>query len=397
MSDTMSTLRFGKKVKLMKNEPIINEITEDDVNGLSDQIRLLKEELIRARSSTSNGYFKGQSSTRESLNQLRVSLNRSLILPRFDNNDPKEEEEININADDIKELQIQIDNIRNSHDEGSVMSEPFVSCSEESESEEEEVPERETDLQDPVFSESPKFGNVQRKSIVVASSKTSAKNNEIDFQEGLRTSGLPQEPEKGNRNLQTSLLRSSRIFPGPTESLAASLQRGLQIIDHHQQNSTELMRPSSFDHFAVKQESSSQEEVQDSCLKTWIVPFSQNNNGDKHEFEKDLKEALEREKKLESVYEEQAGKIQKLIQMLSECKCEVQKSDLVEAMDVKNMTQPINSQEKFLEWNGKGKIVMNKRFLKKSRERLITAMAEAVGPSASMRQRGMPLSKKLKP
>lgn len=26
----------------MKNEPVINEITEDDVNGLSDQIRLLK-------------------------------------------------------------------------------------------------------------------------------------------------------------------------------------------------------------------------------------------------------------------------------------------------------------------------------------------------------------------
>ncbi|VFQ91762.1 unnamed protein product [Cuscuta campestris] len=357
MSDTISTLRFGKKVKLMKNEPIINEITEDDVNGLSDQIRLLKEELIRARSSTNNGYFKGQSTTRESLNQLRVSLNRSLILPRFDNNDPKEEEEeININEDDIKELQIQIDNIRNSHDEGSVMSEPFVSCSEESESEEEEVPERETDLQDPVFSESPKFGNVQRKSIVVASSKTSAKNNEIDFQEGLRTSGLPQEPEKGNRNLRTSSLRSSRIFPGPTESLAASLQRGLQIIDHHQQNSSESMRPSfSFDHFAVKQESSSsQEEVQDSCLKTWIVPFSQNNNSDKHEFEKDLKDALEREKKLESVCEEQAEKIQKLIQLLSQCKCETQKSGLVEAMDDKNMTQPINSQEKFLEWNGKG-------------------------------------------
>ncbi|VFQ58674.1 unnamed protein product [Cuscuta campestris] len=354
MSDTISTLRFGKKVKLMKNEPIINEITEDDVNGLSDQIRLLKEELIRARSSTNNGYFKGQSSTRESLNQLRVSLNRSLILPRFDNNDPKEEEEININEDDIKELQTQIYNIRNSHDEGSVMSEPFVSCSEESESEEEEeMPERETGLQDPVFSESPKFGNVQRKSIVVASSKTSAKNNEIDFQEGLRTSGLPQEPEKGNRNLQTSSLRSSRIFPGPTECLAASLQRGLQIIDHHQQNSSESMRPSfSFDHFAVKQESSSQE-VQDSCLKTWIVPFS-HNNGDKQEFEKDLKEALEREKKLESVCEEQAEKIQKLIQLLSQCKCEVQKSDLVEAMDDKNMTQPINSQEKFLEWNGKG-------------------------------------------
>jgi kinesin family protein 15 len=29
-------------VKSIRNEPVINEITEDDVNGLSDQIRQLK-------------------------------------------------------------------------------------------------------------------------------------------------------------------------------------------------------------------------------------------------------------------------------------------------------------------------------------------------------------------
>lgn len=41
-SETISTLRFGKRVKLMPNEPLVNEISEDDVNGLSDQIRQLK-------------------------------------------------------------------------------------------------------------------------------------------------------------------------------------------------------------------------------------------------------------------------------------------------------------------------------------------------------------------
>lgn len=41
-AETVSTLRFGLRAKLMKNEPVINEITEDDVNGLSDQIRQLK-------------------------------------------------------------------------------------------------------------------------------------------------------------------------------------------------------------------------------------------------------------------------------------------------------------------------------------------------------------------
>lgn len=38
----MSTLRFGQRVKFIQNEPVINEITEDDVNGLTDQIRQLK-------------------------------------------------------------------------------------------------------------------------------------------------------------------------------------------------------------------------------------------------------------------------------------------------------------------------------------------------------------------
>lgn len=45
-SETMSTLRFGQRAKLMKNEPVVNEISEDDVNELSDQIRQLKVLLL---------------------------------------------------------------------------------------------------------------------------------------------------------------------------------------------------------------------------------------------------------------------------------------------------------------------------------------------------------------
>ena len=40
--DTLRTLRFGQRGKFIRNKPVINEITEDDVNGLSDQIRQLK-------------------------------------------------------------------------------------------------------------------------------------------------------------------------------------------------------------------------------------------------------------------------------------------------------------------------------------------------------------------
>lgn len=40
--ETLRTFRFGQRVKFIKNDPVINEISEDDVNDLSDQIRQLK-------------------------------------------------------------------------------------------------------------------------------------------------------------------------------------------------------------------------------------------------------------------------------------------------------------------------------------------------------------------
>ena len=46
-SGTLSTLRFGERAKLLPNKAVINEISEDDVNGLSDQIRQLKVLLQR--------------------------------------------------------------------------------------------------------------------------------------------------------------------------------------------------------------------------------------------------------------------------------------------------------------------------------------------------------------
>lgn len=42
IGETLSTVRFGQRVKSVRNKPVINEISEDDVNDLSDQIRQLK-------------------------------------------------------------------------------------------------------------------------------------------------------------------------------------------------------------------------------------------------------------------------------------------------------------------------------------------------------------------
>lgn len=41
-SEILRTLRFGERVKSVRNEPVVNEITEDHVNDLSDKIRQLK-------------------------------------------------------------------------------------------------------------------------------------------------------------------------------------------------------------------------------------------------------------------------------------------------------------------------------------------------------------------
>ncbi|GFZ21937.1 kinesin motor family protein [Actinidia rufa] len=410
--EILSTLRFGQRIKSIHNEPVINEISEDDVNDLSDQIRQLKEELIRAKSNVCNsvgsnyGYSKGQRSVRESLNQLRVSLNRSLILPRIDD-DAKEV--VNVNEDDVRELRLQLDNLHSSgedsmkgtYEKGSCIqfssvekssdtdltSEHYGSCVEECEIEENSLGKslqheessasvdsfasehnisRTIDtalrsscvsissfrhspaLQDPMLSESPKIKS-HRKSITFASTHMECQNTASDsskFDSDVLRQSLRQS------NHIRSSLQSSKIFPGPTESLAASLQRGLEIIDLHQRNSASNT-PSivfSFEHLALKscptldkanasvqtlpEERPSSHvasasflcvscrrtgglscstEVKDS-LKTWMAAADEEgtSNGSITQVAKYASEATRREKELENICMEQAAKIEQL-------------------------------------------------------------------------------------
>ncbi|KAG6596741.1 Kinesin-like protein KIN-12F, partial [Cucurbita argyrosperma subsp. sororia] len=286
--ETLRTLRFGQRLKSIKNQPIINEIKEDEVNDLSDQIRQLKEELIRANANSgtsdqNSGCFQGPN-VRDSLNNLRLSINRSLILPCIDNNT---DEEVNCDEEDMRELHQELDKFQRFSEENSnkrdsikfsSVGESFDSYStsddevsspqtiEEINQEEEHqdedfhedkiiLPEMVLDpvnrrsitvssfchlpnLEDPPLSESPKIRNSQRKSLAVAPS----------FKDVLRQS-LNQ-----SKNLRSSL-RSSNKFEDHTESLAASLQRGLKIIDYHQQQSSPLNKSTvsfSFEHLARK-------------------------------------------------------------------------------------------------------------------------------------------------
>lgn len=394
IGETLSTLRFGQKVRLIKNDPVVNEISEDDVNDLSDQIRQLKEELIRAKSDahsirTNNGYFRGRN-VRESLNQLRVSLNRSLILPCIDKDD---KEEVNVDEDDVRELREEIDKLHSSCEENlrdpsgirdsvqssfvsascceaELMSEDEV-CMEDTEIEEVglEKPQQEHHkditgsadesnnskissaidhsfrnsisistcrqsplLQEPTFSESPKIGNKQRKSMAFLPTSLASQNN-VSESSSFNSDAL-QQSFRQSEHIRSSL-RSSKIFPGATESLAASLHRGLQIIDHHQRNlATDTSSVSfSFEHLALKpcpevdKANSSIQTLQEERLSTGSSSSllcsscrqKLNNDNSNEEAESDLVEAINR-KELENICTEQAAKIEQLTQLLEEYK-----------------------------------------------------------------------------
>ncbi|GLT57553.1 hypothetical protein SLA2020_305190 [Shorea laevis] len=419
--EILSTLRFGQRVKFVRNEPIINEISEDDVNDLSDQIRQLKEELIRAKSDvyssggSENGHFKGQN-VRDSLNQLRVSLNRSLILPNIDND---HEEEVYVGEDDVKELHQQLANLQGCFEEnlrapsekrGSILSSSVKeSCGADLPSEDDfnSAEEKELEetydsvtsageppfpiktsramdtrnsvsisschhssiLEEPTLSESPKIRDTQRKSMVASSSFLSSQNNVLESSRSL----------KRGEHIRSSL-HSSKIFP--TESLATSIQRGLQIIDHHQQNSAsdKSSLSFSFEHLTLqtcpeadksnasvqilnssaaallcsscqKKINNNSSKVEDS-LKTWIVDEAENPNKvtdqEAKDVVNDLTNATKREKELERICAEQAAKIEQLSCQVEQYKMERQKSMVDQKKDHKDMgcSQPEVIKEK---------------------------------------------------
>ncbi|KAL6599540.1 hypothetical protein ACP70R_045677 [Stipagrostis hirtigluma subsp. patula] len=286
-SGTLSTLRFGERAKLMPNKAVINEISEDDVNGLSDQIRQLKDELIRTKSggitTCKAGYFSAQNA-RESLHSLRVSLNRSLILPHIE---VDSEEEMEVDEEDVQELRDQISKLHSSSEDtldtfmdaesgdDTPCSKIYLKTSEEDDqpiiddSEGQLLDEhkrvvtngdenlvsdiksslslsaspRLSPMQDPTLCSSPRIHNKARKSITSP---------------GLSPSKLRVSVSPGDRNVEAcrnsavrSSLQSSKL--SPTDSLAASLQRGLHIIEYHQQNPAprKSFVGLSFDHFAM--------------------------------------------------------------------------------------------------------------------------------------------------
>ncbi|CAN1290622.1 Kinesin-like protein KIN-12F [Linum perenne] len=394
-SETLRTLRFGQQIKSIQNKPVINEISEDDVNDLSDQIRQLKEELIKAKYDTckstrsKRGSFSGRN-VRDSLNSLRLSLNRSLMLPKIDID--SDDEANNVGVDDVLELHNHLKKLRSSGEvnltdlsesrdsmhftsvdqsfETAVMSEDEVNGPTENEetdswrnkvsvASEDEFPSNLTPsgavdsasirnsisislcrqsqvLQEPVLSESPRIGNT-RKSVTISPSAFSSSRNNVSESSNFNSIGTSQTPRK-SEHIRASL-RSSNVLAGPTDSLAASLQRGSQIIEHHKRVSPSNRSSASFsfEHFALTSTASVQKSAEGSpsskvsptsllcalCQEKIIVPGREvgsinetnvydNNQGSSS----DLVEGSTREKELEIICKEQEAKIEQLNQVV---------------------------------------------------------------------------------
>ncbi|RZB51211.1 kinesin-like protein KIN-12F [Glycine soja] len=382
---TLQTLRFGEQVRSIRNEPVINVVKETDAD-LSNNIRHLKEELIRAKddvhssAGSKDGYFQ-EHNMRESLNLMRVSLNHSLLLSNIDNDT---DEHVNVNEDDIRKLRQQIDELDNSSegnpkdisvDEDCVQfysDEEYCDADTNSCDEVEKAdvycgktlsnPSVATEssfrdsislnscnhsatLAGPQLSESPKFSKTQRRSVAISSSYLGSWNNVAES--STFSNKVLRKSFKQGDHVQSSLQSSK------AKSLAASLQKGLQIIDYHQQNSA-LNKSStsfSFEHLTLTpcldidkddsydqtiQQKPSSDEVTAAflCASCWAKisnedsskaqagnPDGMTDKIPKH-LENVIAKSIMKEKELENVCKEQAARIEQLNQLVEKLKGE---------------------------------------------------------------------------
>ncbi|XWS35217.1 hypothetical protein CRYUN_Cryun21dG0107100 [Craigia yunnanensis] len=109
-SETFSTLRFAQRAKAIKNKAVVNEVMQDDVNFLREVIRQLKDELHRMKANGNNqtdpnGSYSTGWNARRSLNLLKFSLNHPRTLPHVDEDD---DEEMEIDEEAVENLCAQV-------------------------------------------------------------------------------------------------------------------------------------------------------------------------------------------------------------------------------------------------------------------------------------------------
>ncbi|CAH8337087.1 unnamed protein product [Eruca vesicaria subsp. sativa] len=316
----------GRSVLATRSSSMDNEITEED-DELGDQIRELKEELIRTKSDGyKSGYF-----ARESLSKLRMSINKSLVSSCDDNKEEEDEDD-----DDVMKLNKHVEKYCDADDLRDSVQSSFASascCEAESMSGDEicsedveeihkdcafaesvgngisiSLPRQTRILEEPILSESPKLRNF-RKSVAVSTK----------FQASARN-----VTESSNQSPSVSKKSSN-----PTDSLAASLHRGLQIIDSHQRSSLSNRSTVSFSFGHLSLKPSDEVENLSASVKSCqeggssillCLSCRQKLDQEAEGGYKATEEACTDEKHLKNICAEQAAKIEQLTCQLDQYK-----------------------------------------------------------------------------
>lgn len=299
------------------------------------------------------------------MNLLRISINRSLVLPSIDN---EIEEQVNADETDVTELCKHLDNLHRSceeipnndmsmscdsddsvefssvrgscdsyftseheinclHESVDVSSDQALQCSDHASRSSMSISSsrHSSAFEEPALSESPKIKNIQRKSIVTSPSLLVEQNNVMESTK-FCADVPPMKSVRQSEPMLRSSLRSSKMFSGTTESLAASLRRGLEVIDtHHQQhNLSKSSVAFSFEHLMLKASPAVDKAVRASVQTLSVGRPSIDGSPSSHICiscrqgkETDAALTIDGQKDLEKVCSEQAAKIEELNRLVT--------------------------------------------------------------------------------
>ncbi|KAG0558177.1 hypothetical protein KC19_10G010000 [Ceratodon purpureus] len=273
-SETLSTLRFAQRAKAIQNKAVVNEEKANDVNLLREQIRQLKDELTRMKSNKTAEDESGSAFTtgwnaRRSYNILRLSLGHAMKAPLFidnDNDDNMELDDMEISLNEMADrlsngttvsqstdMELGSPKLRKSVVEGTSNSERANDGS----STQKDL-DSSTDIDSPTHGlvEDAKFSLPVLNVNQAPSDTTLGLNPPVESHspKGKKTpSGtgamfglIPLAENEDVVDFGAEVLpegmvavRSSMSLPTPSprDRLAASLQKGLQILDNHQKSS----------------------------------------------------------------------------------------------------------------------------------------------------------------
>ncbi|CAI0397671.1 unnamed protein product [Linum tenue] len=261
-SETFSTLRFAQRAKAIKNKAVVNEEMEDDVNHLREVIRQLRDELHRVKANNTNqtGW-----DPHKSLNILKSLMHPHSLLPKMDEDSDEEmeidEEAVEMLCAAVSEYQpictsrCAIEDVDMEEGTSEQVEDGSISvgdCTDPTASTTPDTNDKAADhtpsevtsdsqlgvstgavlLKSPTPSVSPKITR-SRKSLKTSCTLTASQKASIDGRESDQEKSLAVAKPKES----SSALATSRSVFTSTDQLAASIHRGMEIIDSHPRNS----------------------------------------------------------------------------------------------------------------------------------------------------------------